>query len=128
MRLSASDLANHLGCRHLTVLDQAVAEGQLKAPGWRDPALAVLEERGFAHEKNYLDYLRSALGLTVVEIGGEGAVGAVFERVRDAMQSGIQVIYQAPFVRERWYGRVDVLRRVDRPSELGNWSYEVIDT
>ena len=28
----------------------------------------------------------------------------------------------------RWYGRPDVLLRVDSPSALGPWSYEVADT
>ena len=27
-----------------------------------------------------------------------------------------------------WSGRADILRRVDVPSDLGDWSYEVIDT
>jgi hypothetical protein len=32
-RLSASDLANHLGCRHLTILDLAAAKGELRSGG-----------------------------------------------------------------------------------------------
>lgn len=128
IHLSASDLSNHLGCRHLTALDQAVAEGRLEGPSWRDPALAVLEQRGFTHEKNYLGYLSDVRGLTVVEIENEGAVGTVFECTRYAMQKGVQVISQATLVSGRWYGRADVLQRVDRPSELGDWSYEVVDT
>ena len=47
IRLSASDLANHLACRHLTTLDLAEAKGQAKRPIWNDPALVVLRERGF---------------------------------------------------------------------------------
>src|ERR1700694_1259763 len=34
LRLSASDLANHLGCRHLTLLDRGVAEGRIDASKW----------------------------------------------------------------------------------------------
>ena len=49
--LSASDLANHLGCRHLTMLDMAVAKGELQPPRWRDPALEILQQRGFEHEE-----------------------------------------------------------------------------
>lgn len=37
IRLSASDLSNHLGCQHVTSLD-----------------LWVLQERGRAHEDSYL--------------------------------------------------------------------------
>ena len=31
-RLSATDLANHLGCRHLTLLDLQAVEGKLSPP------------------------------------------------------------------------------------------------
>src|SRR5947207_12614116 len=27
-----------------------------------------------------------------------------------------------------WSGRTDILRRVEKPSDLGSWSYEVVDT
>lgn len=74
--LSASDLSNHLGCRHLTELNQAVAEGRLSRPAFFDPALKTLQERGYAHEAAYLQSLR-AQGLTVVVIArGVGDVGA----------------------------------------------------
>ena len=66
LRLAATDISNHLACRHLTQLDRAVAEGRLAAPAWRDPALVLLQERGFAHERAFLEHLR-AEGLEVVE-------------------------------------------------------------
>jgi hypothetical protein len=44
--LSGSALASHLGCRHLTQLDLAVTGGTPTPPAWRDPILAVLQERG----------------------------------------------------------------------------------
>lgn len=67
LRLSASDLANHLGCRHLTFLDVCTARGELKAPHYKDPALEALQERGFEHEKAYIEHLRSQ-GLSVIEL------------------------------------------------------------
>ena len=54
VELSASDLANHLGCRHLTNLDLAAAEGRLVPPIWHDPAWEVLQERGLELEHFYL--------------------------------------------------------------------------
>ena len=44
------------------------------------------------------------------------------------MRSGSEVIVQAALTEGAWGGRADVLRRVDVPSDLGDWSYEVIDT
>jgi uncharacterized protein len=35
---------------------------------------------------------------------------------------------QAELQNSHWFGRADVLLRVDTPSDLGNWSYEVADT
>ncbi len=46
----------------------------------------------------------------------------------DAMRSGADVIVQAALRDGRWFGRADVLQRVEQPSSLGAWSYEVTDT
>ena len=50
VRLSASDLSNHLACHHLTSLDLAVAIGAWPAPAWSSPNAEVLRERGMTHE------------------------------------------------------------------------------
>jgi uncharacterized protein len=44
------------------------------------------------------------------------------------MRAGAEVIVQADLGADRWIGRADVLLRVPRPSGLGEWSYEVVDT
>ena len=44
-----------------------------------------------------------------------------------AMESGAPIIVQAALQFEKWAGRADILRRVERPSNLGAWSYEAID-
>ena len=44
-----------------------------------------------------------------------------------AMEKGVPVIAQATLANGRWFGRSDVLLRVERPSGLGSWSYEVYD-
>jgi hypothetical protein len=49
VRLSASDLSNHLACRHLTMLDLDVATGGRSAPAWNSPDAQILQERGIAH-------------------------------------------------------------------------------
>ena len=42
LAFSASDLARHLGCRHLTTLDRSAAEGRAQKPRWDNPILEVL--------------------------------------------------------------------------------------
>jgi uncharacterized protein len=123
LRLSATDLANHLGCVHLSRLNLALAEGRAQKPKWRDPVTELLAERGAAHERAYLAHLRNEQALDVVELAEGGGVTATTA----AMAEGAAAIYQAHLGNDRWYGRADFLRRVDAPSELGAWSYEVID-
>lgn len=158
LRLSASDLSNHLACRHLTALDFSVTIGDKSAPTWHSPDLWVLQKRGLEHETAYVAHL-AAQGLSVVDLrdgsdvqpGGDAtepennyvdfiaAEGSTDIALSDAseqdstdefeaaMKKGVDVIVQAPLAHGRWFGRADVLRRVERPSKLGPWSYEVHD-
>jgi uncharacterized protein len=124
-RLSASDLSNHLACRHLTSLDLAVAVGTRPAPTWHSPDLWVLQQRGLEHESAYVAYL-AAQGLSVVDLRDVSEQEASHE-VATAMEKGVDIIVQPTLVSGRWFGRADVLRRVERASRLGGWSYEVYD-
>ena len=127
IRLSATDLSNHLGCRHLTCLDLAVARGEIDAPAYTDPALEALQERGYQHERGYIEHLCSQ-GLSIVELHEMGDEQASFDATREAMQNGPDVITQAILLDDGWMGRADVLLRVERPSSLGGFSYEIADT
>jgi uncharacterized protein len=127
LNLSASDLIGHLSCQHLTELDLAAAKGLVDKPAFWDPLLDILRERGARHEKEYVEHLRAG-GLTVVEIEGVGVNDAAAAQTRDAMLAGAEIIVQGAFRSGDWAGRTDVLRRVDAPSDLGPWSYEIIDT
>ena len=44
------------------------------------------------------------------------------------MRGGAPIIAQGALKAGRWGGRLDILRRVEKPSPFGEWSYEVIDT
>ncbi len=59
IELTASDLANHLACRHLSALDLRVARGELARPFVPDPLLERLRELGRRHEQAYVAYLRA---------------------------------------------------------------------
>ncbi len=127
LRLSASDLAKYLGCRFLTVLDRAAAEGRIEPMKWRDPRLEVLQERGFEHERSYLEYLKQN-GKSVFHVEAGDDFETAYERTVSAMRTGVDIIAQATLPRARWLGRADTLERVEVPSSLGDWSYEVCDT
>jgi uncharacterized protein len=125
--LSASDLVGHLNCRHLTELDMAVARGELAKPVIWDPLLDLLVERGNLHERGYLDHLTAA-GFAPVIIEGVGRSDAAVAQTLDAMKAGAAVIAQGALESGNWSGRADVLKRVEKASRLGPWSYEVVDT
>jgi hypothetical protein len=127
IRLSATDLVGHLNCGHLTGLDLAFAKGALERPRVWDPLLDILWERGARHEQGFVDHLK-ANGFAVTVIEGVGIDADAVARTRAAMADGAQIIVQGAFQTNRWVGRTDVLRRVEKPSALGAWSYEVTDT
>ena len=127
LRLAATDLANHLACRHLTTLDRGLAEGKWKAPDWYRPEAEVLQQRGIEHEQEFLRHLESQ-GRRIATLEADGAGGSASDRTIAAMRAGADVIVQATLTGGRWFGRADVLLRVPRPSKFGDWSYEALDT
>src|SRR5262245_51798431 len=127
VHLSASDLVGHLNCHYLTGLDLAVAKGVMAKPSIWDPVLEVLAERGARHEQAYVEHLKSS-GLSVTAIEGVGIDPQAVAQTLEAMKAGAQVIAQAALQDGCWSGRADILRRVEKPSDFGAWSYEVVDT
>jgi len=127
LNLSAGDLVGHLNCRYLTELDLAVTHGLLAKPRVWDPVLETLAERGALHEQGYIKHLEKS-GLKTTKIDGVGIDASAVAATTEAMVRGDSVIVQAALQGGNWSGRADVLLRVERPSSLGAWSYEVIDT
>ena len=129
IRLAATDLGNHLACRHLTTLDLELAQGKRREPVWAAPDLAVIRERGERHEREYLAHL-STKGLTVASLGHlpHEEEKRLLRETLELMERGAEVIAQGALSDEGWFGRPDVLRRVAAPSNRWAWSYEVADT
>jgi uncharacterized protein len=123
---TATDLAHHLSCKHLTELERQVAMGLLHKEHYHDSVIELLRELGDRHELAYLDFLQME-GRSVVAINQFGGQERV-ERTLEAMRQGADVITQAALERSPWRGRADFLLKVDRESNLGPWSYEVADT
>lgn len=124
--LSPTDLTKHLACRHATTLDLLALDGSA-VPGQADDALELIFKLGLEHEDRYLESLK-AQGKSVVEIPGLNDRAEQERLTLVAMQQGADVVYQATLVDVGWAGYADFLLRVERPSALGDWSYDVADT
>lgn len=125
---SASDLNDYLLCPHLSALQRLVCDEQLAPPQDENAARDLVQAKGAEHELAYLNRLK-AEGRQIVELKPDFRNPVATEAATlAAMRSGAEVIYQAGFQHDAWRGAADFLLRVDEPSALGNWSYEVADT
>ncbi len=131
--VSATDLVGFLECDHLVTLELERSRGLREKPIRNDPQLELIQKRGYAHEQAYIARLR-AEGREVLEIAtGDlktpAQLRAAEAETVAAMRAGADVIFQATFFDGHWRGHADFLvRRDDRPSDLGSWSYDVADT
>jgi predicted RecB family nuclease len=99
VRLSASDAANFLACRHLTRLDTLNARGLIRPPHEYDAGFEDLVKRGEAHEKTVLRGFVDD-GLRVADLTAfRGNVAAGAAATAEALSSGAAVIYQAVLTR-----------------------------
>ena len=124
---SASDLVHFLECQHLTTLNRVHLQKPLQKAKDSDEARSV-QNKGFDHERRYLEKLK-AQHASFVDIADSGKTREQkVEATLDAMRQGIEIIYQATFFSFPFLGHADFLRKVPKPSALGDYSYEVIDT
>src|SRR5918996_4398270 len=67
LRLSPTDLANHLACAHLTQLELRVVRGELERPEVVDPYGQIIMRKGNEHEAAHLARLEAS-GLAVARM------------------------------------------------------------
>ena len=128
LRLSASDLMRFKECRHATALDLRLLEVGDIVPAGNDDEAELLQRKGDAHERAFLERLKAG-GRIVVEIPKDGlSLEQSLALTGKAMIAGTDVIFQGALLGGAWGGYSDFLERVERPSALGAWSYEVVDT
>ena len=86
LRLSASDITNHLACKHLSNLNIDVAQQRVSPPDYYDPLLQVLQQRGIEHENDYVEHLKKE-GKQVVDLytQDEEKLASASEKTRQAM-------------------------------------------
>lgn len=123
---SATDLMRFIGCAHATALDLAYLRGAPLQPREDSQDAVLLQRQGDAHEAGHLQQLKDA-GHGVIEIA-RGDLGQNVEETRAALAQGPNIVFQGAFLSGRWGGWSDFLERVERPSRLGPFSYEVTDT
>lgn len=131
--LATGDLTKYVRCEHATFLDYGTKSGAITPLATRPPSALVelIADKGDQHEHAYVETLRAA-GKRVMTIGRPAWTIDDLRRgeadTLAAMRSGADSVVQAVFFDGQWNGYADVLERVERPSALGGWSYEVIDT
>lgn len=125
IQYSASDLSNFLNCNHLTSLDLEAVNGIQTKPHYKNEVTEMLQQRGQEFEAEILaSYIESNKSVVKFEIHQSGANEALIQ----ALEKGVDIVYQAHLKGETFSGWADFLVKVDKPSRLGNWSYEVVDT
>jgi predicted RecB family nuclease len=124
-----SDLGNFVACEHLTQLDLSAVLGQGTRPYFSNAYVDLIARKGEEHERNFLEALRAdGNGITEVGLAGNRDFSAAAQATAEVMRAGSKYIYQAVFLTGDWHGIADFLERIDRPSALGAWSYQVLDT
>ena len=115
LRLSPTDLGNHLACAHLTQLELRVQRGELERPHVDDPYGRIIMDKGNEHEGAYLARLE-ADGLRIARMRTYEDEGFDAEQARRATEDAIRageadVIYQAYLSDGTWRGFADFLER-----------------
>ncbi|MGB6631897.1 MAG: TM0106 family RecB-like putative nuclease [Terriglobales bacterium] len=125
---SATKIANFLACHHIATLDRAEEKKEVSKPFFNDPTIDLLRKLGLDHERQYLRKLSEKDGLAIVKVDVDNSWDAAAAETAQAIRRGADAIYQATFLDGPWGGRSDFLVRVNKPSSLGAWSYEVVET
>lgn len=124
---SATDVVNFLECEHLTTLDRINLETPIER-GTDDPTMRLIQEHGTKHELQYLQSLRES-NKTIVDVSTLGnGLDEHVAATKQALTAGPDVIFQAALRDGVLAGFADFLERVEVPSDLGPYSYEVVDT
>ena len=101
------------------------------APDAPRAEMALLSAMGDAHERAYLEHLiatnHDVWQPTPAAIAARDTDADVAATL-SAMRAGREILFQATLRHDGFEGKADFLRRVDAPSALGAFHYEVLDT
>jgi uncharacterized protein len=131
---SPKDLNVFHGSRVASWLDRAALEGKTPTGAKRNVPTQherVLRANGFRWEAEVQKALtkRYAQAAIFSQIEGDfaKALGPAIERTLSAMRDGAPLIFQGALQASGLFGFPDFLLRVEKPSELGRYSYEPYD-
>jgi predicted RecB family nuclease len=125
---SATDIASFLACRHTATLARAESKNEITKPFFHNQTIDLLRTLGIEHEQRYLRELAEKGGLSIAQIATSGSWKDAVAETLQALRQGVDAVYQGTFLDAPWGGRSDFLLRVNTPSTLGSWSYEVVET
>ena len=123
---SATDITHFSDCQHLTWLDRLNLDEPMEKTE-TDDQTKLIQDKGFAHEKKYLDRLGES-HQNITEIATKSSLDERVAATLVAIQDGAEVIYQATLVRGNLIGHADFLVRVGDADAHGRFQYEVADT
>ena len=133
--ISSQDIVSAFECDHRLSLNLAKSAGLITKPEQDDPELELLIQRGKSHERQILEALRETKSL--VELSEpdfeEESMLNDWQKTEDAMNKGVEVIYQATLFTGDALGLVDflVLAKDDQGKPLtgdnGKYVYEPVD-
>ena len=101
------------------------SKGGFDAPP-EDSTSDLLRRKGLDHEAAVLEQYRSS-GRKVADLSGVNWRGRRYS-THAAMRLGTDIVYQGMLSTDRWLGIADFLEKTHAPSDLGDYSYEVVDT
>jgi uncharacterized protein len=125
---TATDLCNFSDCHYLVLRDKRSLFEKLEKTTEDDQAI-LITRKGQEHEQRYLASL-TAQGTPPFEPLYSIPHDPIRERsvTEKALHEGHPYIYQAMLAKDNLWGLSDFLNRVEKPSKLGTFSYEVVDT
>ena len=125
---TATDLCNFSDCQYRALRDKRSLFEKLEKTTQDDQA-TLITRKGKEHEARYLSTL-TAQGTPPFEPSYSipHDPNKELSITLEALKAGHPYIYQAMLANDTLWGLSDFLKRVEKPSALGDFSYEVVDT
>lgn len=131
---SPTDLTTYMSSSFASWMNRFKMEFPSDAPNCDDADLlsSLLSKKGLEHEGNMLIELKQQnKSICVIENEMNGKKLSIKDKklaTIDAMEEGVDVIFQAVLEHNSFRGHADFLIKVDGKSNLGDYHYEVWDT